>query len=495
MQPSYFQPLSFQQASPMVSGMEAGSNIAANNSMNMLRNMQAAQTGIQNAYLPSSLAQKLQSQKLANALAQSKLPFAAPQAQANLDLTGAQTGLVQGQASAIPSQIALQQAQTGLVGAQTGLAGANTGLVNAQTQIMPFNALGKVDPVSQLLYSHMLLQRMFGGNGAPPITSNNGGMTIQSTAPQMGSMQNATSLPNGIPYSPQAMAKQQPQQVPNTNASVSQYPTLPGGSPLSAGLAGAKAAAIPTITGSGMGALNSIQPGSSLADNLYQTSLNNMVMGMGKNPTMGSNRAGAGGTFVNPITGQQYSTDTNKNTTMDQQSVGAISRVNELIPQIYNDLAPFQTASGKAALYSQKAGNFFMGHDNPLPSQEAAGDAKVKLAAESLLRGYGLNVTDQSTKFMMDSVEPKLGESQQAYKTRMNNLQNLLGQNSQQASARLQGGIPLNQSGQQSQQSSGTPQTQGTSIPSFTSKAEFQEWYKQQPPQAQATIRQQLGNA
>jgi hypothetical protein len=125
LQQSYFQPLSFQQASPMVSGMEAGSNIAANNSMDMLRNMQAAQTGIQNAYLPSSLAQSLKSQKLANALAQSTLPFAAPQAQANLGLTDAQTGLVQGQTSAIPSQIALQQAQVPFVQSQTALNNAS----------------------------------------------------------------------------------------------------------------------------------------------------------------------------------------------------------------------------------------------------------------------------------------------------------------------------------------------------------------------------------
>lgn len=456
LQQSYFQPLSFQQASPYVTGMEAGSNIASNNSMDQLRQMQSQQTGIQNAYLPSSLAQSLKSQKLANALAQSTLPFAAPQAQANLGLTGAQTGLVQGQTSAIPSQIALQQAQAGLVGAQTGLAGANTGLVNAQTQLLPFNVLGKVDPVDQLLYSKALLQRQFPGalGGGLPISSNNGGMTVQPSAPQMGNMQNATSLPGGVPYSPQAMGMSQPQQVPNTNASPSQYPTLPGGNQIAAGAPGARGAAV-----GGMAGLGASLPstGNSLYDNLYSNSLQNALATMGKNPAFGSNRAGAGGTFYNPVTGQSYSTDTSKNTTMDQQSVGAISRVNELIPQIYNDLAPFQTAGGKAELYSQKAGNFFLGHNNPLPSQEAAGDAKVKLAAESLLRGYGLNVTDQSTKFMMDSVEPKLGESQTAYKTRMDNLQNLLGQNSQQASARLKGGIQLNQAPQQTQQ---TPDNQ-----------------------------------
>lgn len=488
LQQSYFQPLSFQQASPFVTGMQAGSNIAANNSMDQLRQMQSQQTGIQNAYLPSSLAQSLKSQKLANALAQSTLPFAAPQAQANLGLTGAQTGLVQGQAAAIPSQMALQQAQA-------GLAGANTGLVNAQTQLLPFNVLSKVDPVDQLLYSKALLQKQFPGalgGGGLPITSNNGGMTVQPASPQMGNMQNATNLPNGIPYSPQAMGMPQPQQVPNTSPSISQYPTLPGGNQIAAGAPGARGAAVGGMAGLGVSLPST---GNSLYDNLYSNSLQNALATMGKNPAFGSNRAGAGGTFYNPVTGQSYSTDTSKNTTMDQQSVGAISRVNELIPQIYNDLAPFQTAGGKAELYSQKAGNFFLGHNNPLPSQEAAGDAKVKLAAESLLRGYGLNVTDQSTKFMMDSVEPKLGESQTAYKTRMDNLQNLLGQNSQQASARLKGGIPLNQSVQQSQQSDGAPQNQATSIPSFTSKAEFQEWYKQQPPQAQATIRQQLGNA
>lgn len=88
----YFQPLSFQQANPLLAGIQAGQNIFSQ--------------GVQNAYAPQTLAAQLQ-----HALLQNQ----------NLGITN------QYLPQNLQTQIALRQAQTGETGAQTGL-------INQQTQ-------------------------------------------------------------------------------------------------------------------------------------------------------------------------------------------------------------------------------------------------------------------------------------------------------------------------------------------------------------------------
>lgn len=72
----YFQPLSFQQANPFLAGLQTGQDIY--------------KTGMQNAYLPQSLQQQLQSDQLKNSLMQNQANFAPQMSQAQLDLTQAQ---------------------------------------------------------------------------------------------------------------------------------------------------------------------------------------------------------------------------------------------------------------------------------------------------------------------------------------------------------------------------------------------------------------------
>lgn len=88
----YFQPLSFEQANPILAGIQAGQNIFSQ--------------GVQNAYAPQTLAAQLQ-----HALLQNQ----------NLGITN------QYLPQDLQTQIALRQAQTGETGAQTGL-------INQQTQ-------------------------------------------------------------------------------------------------------------------------------------------------------------------------------------------------------------------------------------------------------------------------------------------------------------------------------------------------------------------------
>ncbi len=92
--PVYFQPLSFQQNSPILSGMEAANQIRGQNIANQLANVQLQ-------YAPQMSQAEL-------SLKQAQLPY-----------MQAQTGLVNAQTGAIPSEIQERLAQAGLLGSET----------------------------------------------------------------------------------------------------------------------------------------------------------------------------------------------------------------------------------------------------------------------------------------------------------------------------------------------------------------------------------------
>ena len=100
----YFQPLSFQQANPVLSGIQAGQNIYAQ--------------GVQNQYLPQTLQQNLLKSMLANQAAQAELPYVGPQAAATLAVTQAQPGLMAAQGSELRSRVPLNAAQAALYNQQ-----------------------------------------------------------------------------------------------------------------------------------------------------------------------------------------------------------------------------------------------------------------------------------------------------------------------------------------------------------------------------------------
>lgn len=166
--------------------------------------------------------------------------------------------------------------------------------------------------------------------------------------------------------------------------------------------------------------------------------------GWEKDPRFGPARGGSGGTYQDTLTGQRVSTDTNANVTQDQKTISAAQRAQPLIEDIANKQAPFMTLAGKSGLLSDRISNLF-GGNNASPSNFATANAEVELAAESLIKAYGLNVTDQSANMMKAAIKPILGESAKQYKARLNNTLATIATNQQEAAQRLNSGIPVGQ--------------------------------------------------
>jgi hypothetical protein len=391
---TYFNPLSFQQAAPVVSGMQAGADISQQMGLAALQRQQAQTAAITNRFLPQST-------------------------QANIALTQAQTG-------AIPYQNQLAQAQTGVA--------------NATAQNIPYQLLNYVDPITRMRMSQQIAQRLNGGmpgqvaGGIPPITSTNGGMTIQPAQGQQ-------PQPMGVPYSLAAMSGAQ-QQAPQT----SQYQTLPGGmTPQQGQQVAQQLGAQPVPAGQPAAAMQAIgmpSTGSSLYDNLYGIQLNNMLQQLGKNPAFGG-KYGAGSTNINPLNGQPYTTDTQTNTSFDQQTLAALPRIQPQLDALIKNLPQFQTLAGKASLYGQQFGNLVLGQKGSLPDQYEVGQQALKTAPESMIKAWGLKVTNEALDRMQEAIEPGLGETPQGYTARIVGTLNQLKENAGQSSDRLASGQDL----------------------------------------------------
>lgn len=236
--------------------------------------------------------------------------------------------------------------------------------------------------------------------------------------------------------------------------------------------------------------------------------------GFVKDPRFGSSRSGAGGTYTDPQTGQMVSTDTAANTTQDQKTIAAAQRVVPLINDIANKQAPFMTVAGRAGLLSDKVQNL-LGANKQSPSDYASVQANTELAAESLIKAYGLNVTDQSADMMKTAVKPIAGESPQSYKQRLQNTLATIAQNQSEAEARLSGGNQIGQTNSSpsstldnlapllqgknpahwdAQQQAQQQQPQQIQLPTFKNKEEGVAWFNSQPPEVQAQIRAHLGS-
>lgn len=151
-----------------------------------------------------------------------------------------------------------------------------------------------------------------------------------------------------------------------------------------------------------------------------------------KDTRFGSKRSGAGGTYVDPQTGQVMSTPTNAVTTQNQKTIMANERVKPLIQDLIKNNSQFQTAKQKGALEAQRVGNYF-GGNYPLPDQYAQGQQDLKLAPESMLKGYGLNVTNESLQTMEKALEPIRGETKNGYEKRLQKTLSSISENQQQA--------------------------------------------------------------
>lgn len=413
--PVYFQPLSFQQANPLLAGMQAGAQLMGTNLQNQLTSsllpyaapqaqQQLLQAQLDNQksqqlmpFVTPSAQQGLLQQQLANKTTQAGLPYVGPQAQANVGLT---------------------QAQGGLYGTEEA---KNQWLLQHPAAMLP----GTAGQIGSLQYLQQFL---------PQMSSSNGGMTITPTSQMQNSptpeqVQNAisqTGIPFRMPLTPTAP-------IANNN-----YPTLPGG------LSPQQGQQLNQQLSSGaLAPQGAVDPNS-----IYGLQMRNLMMQIGKNPAFGSQRSGAGGTYYDPTTGQYISTPTSANTTLAQRNITSLQRVQPLLDQLSGNLSQFQTAAGDTKLKAQQLGNYILGQNNPLPNQYAQGQQALQTAPESLLRSWGLNVTNESLQRMEDAVKPIFGESPTGYQNRIVNTLSELQDMQKQAQQQLSQGIPLD-SGQQ----------------------------------------------
>ena len=162
-----------------------------------------------------------------------------------------------------------------------------------------------------------------------------------------------------------------------------------------------------------------------------------------RDPRFGSTRGGQGGTYQD-ASGQRISTDTNANTTQDQKTIGAVERVDPLINEIADKQGQFATLGGKAGLTKARVENL-LGGNNQSPSDYATIQSDLELSAESLIKAYGLNVTDQSANMMKKAIRMLPGESKKSYRARINAVAQTIRKNQQEARQRLNSGIPVGQ--------------------------------------------------
>lgn len=141
--------------------------------------------------------------------------------------------------------------------------------------------------------------------------------------------------------------------------------------------------------------------------------------GLVKDPTKGPSRGGQGGTYVDPKTGKVISTDTNRQTSLDQQAIGAIERAKPQIEELANTLPQFQTAAMKAKTGMEGLSNNYLGTNFELPSTAARGKALLQSTPEALIKAYQLNSTDEMAKMVRAIIEPIPGESAYFYKQRV----------------------------------------------------------------------------
>lgn len=311
---------------------------------------------------------------------------------------------------------------------------------NAYATNAPYQASAMLsgDPIAQMAYDRSLMQRGYlngptGNSPMPPVISNNGGMTV-APAPSPGGL--GAPLQNipppfsngGVPYAqPGANAPMMSQQQ------AANYQTLPGGAPPGSGQ---QLSSGP----SGMAGAPVQMPD---YDTLMALKMRQMMAVAGKNPMMGNSRGGQGGTYTDPTTGQIVSSDTSKNTTLDQQTSASIQRVQPLLKQLSDNITPFLTASGDVGLKGSQYSNYILGTQFGAPAQYAKAEQALNFAPEGLMRVWGLNITDQSAKIMQDAVKPQFGESPQQYTDRVTDTMKMLDTIQKEAESRLAGGMPV----------------------------------------------------
>lgn len=189
----YFQPETFQQANPFLSGMQAGQGLFQGMQDARTRQLQANALQAQLPFVAPEAQQQLQAAKLANALQQNTLNFAPQMSAADLAQKQAQPQLTLAQAAA-------QRALPGLYGAEGASDYANAARAQVEANLRRQQTPFLVQQEQEKLYQDPILSRMYqvglaNQTGAIPSSSMNMlGLGNQSGV-QPGTQSNYRSLP------------------------------------------------------------------------------------------------------------------------------------------------------------------------------------------------------------------------------------------------------------------------------------------------------------
>ena len=499
-----FNPLSFQQAAPQVSGMEAGTQMAQQN----------AQTA---------------GQLIQNQGARQALPFVTPNLQQALQHSYLQNQQTAIQNQYMPQQLSLANQQTALtnqyipglananianLGAQANLTNTTAGLLPAQTAANIRQQIYGTAPwpikLSDLPQSIANLITPQGATSqAAPVQPQSNGQTqnvprIPARMEQMGASPDQNS-PTGYSV-PAWLPKGQGIPIGNGN-----FATSPDGGntigvngqapQIAPPPAGTRQLPLPPNAGAALNTTSTLLgPSGVLSNNPenmpIQQILHNSLNAAGVNPAMAPGRGGQGGTYetsTGPI-----STDTNQNTGTDQRIIAGIQRVTPTISKMADNLASTLSYGGRADTWMQQQLNEMDPDLNlPLPLKVGTGEAELKESSESMVKTFGLNGTEFAMNTMMDALKPAKGETPTQYKNFITNQLSLLQMFEDQAKTRLTTGTDLNQgAGQQAlsdQEEKIAAQYQldgdgNLQVPSFNSQQEFKQWMDMLPKNLQNQV-------
>lgn len=377
---------------------------------------------------------------------------------------------------------------------------------NAYANLAPFQASASMDPITKMWYYQNVIMPAiksgkigsFGNNavspgGMPPGQAFSSGSSAPSNSSQIPIDPNnlqITSSDGGMTVQPSGSTG-----IAGSSGQPGGYPVLPGARPtpqqVSSLINGQAAGGQPTGIAGSPPDINQ----------LYTIAQQMMMKQYGKNPQMGTNRGGAGGTFVDPSTGQTTSSDTTQQATRDQRAIAGLDNVNSYLNEAMKKMPQFVTGWQRAKLSGEGLANNWLGANYQAPSDYASGQAAIKESAEGFVNGFGLNATNENVDKAISIMTPTDGESPNGYKNRVAQQLTDFANQQQRAKSRLKNGIPVDEQLPSSQNinnnstdtNSNNANTGVVKMPSFNSKQDFQKWYSGLPPAMQIAVKQQMG--
>lgn len=136
------------------------------------------------------------------------------------------------------------------------------------------------------------------------------------------------------------------------------------------------------------------------------------------------------GTVAMGSQGQLTSIPTAKTISQTQSQLLAFKRVKPQLERLASEWEPFLNLKGKGKLLGSRVSNLLgdivpedvkkqFGIEGDLPKKYAKAVATTEALPESLLKAYGLNVTDESLRRMQHTIQPLWGEDAKNYKNRI----------------------------------------------------------------------------